>query len=241
MNHTPKLIAFDLDGTLTQHKSKLEDKNRRILERLGEKYDLLMVGAGTCMRIFNQMDGFPINILGCYGMQYAEYDHDRGELIIRRDEHAEVDREEVLRRSALIREKYNLVPFAGETLEIHPTGSLTFPILGTKALLPDKLAYDPDRAKRRVMYPFVKELFFDYNVLIGGTSSFDIVPGRFGKYNALMRLLSERGLEKQDVLYCGDDYLEGGNDHDVYAGGVPFLKVDSYENFAQLIEEAGLL
>jgi hydroxymethylpyrimidine pyrophosphatase-like HAD family hydrolase len=29
-----KVFAFDLDGTLTQHKTPLDDKNRDVLERL---------------------------------------------------------------------------------------------------------------------------------------------------------------------------------------------------------------
>ena len=70
----PKLIALDLDGTLTQHRTPLEEQNRRVLEKLAEKSKLLMVGAGTCQRIFDQMGQFPIDIIGNYGMQYAEYD-----------------------------------------------------------------------------------------------------------------------------------------------------------------------
>ena len=42
-----KLIAFDLDGTLTQHKTPLTEENRRILDRMGKRYRLLMVGAGA--------------------------------------------------------------------------------------------------------------------------------------------------------------------------------------------------
>ena len=30
-----KVIAFDLDGTLTQHKSKLDDVNTAVLDKLG--------------------------------------------------------------------------------------------------------------------------------------------------------------------------------------------------------------
>ncbi len=47
-----KLVTFDLYGTLTQHKSKLSVENRTVLKKLSEKYRLLMVGAGTCRRIF---------------------------------------------------------------------------------------------------------------------------------------------------------------------------------------------
>ena len=68
-----KLIAFDLDGTLTQHKTPLSQEHRAILEKLSQNYKLLMAGAGMCQRIFNQMGKFPIDILGNYGLQYAEY------------------------------------------------------------------------------------------------------------------------------------------------------------------------
>lgn len=236
-----KLVAFDLDGTLTQHKSPLGEKNRAVLDRLREKYDLLMVGAGTCQRIFNQMCGYPINIIGSYGMQYAEYDHATGCQALRWNESAEVDRDEIMRRAMLLREKYALTDYAGEPMEFHPTGALTFPVLGTEARLPEKLAYDPDKSKRRAMFPFVKELFHDYNVMIGGTSSFDMVPRQYGKLNALRRYMRERGLDDDQAVYCGDDYREGGNDHDVYAGGIPFVKVDDYENLENLLVSAGLL
>ena len=53
MNSKIKLIAFDLDGTLTQHRTKLAPENKAVLDELSKKYKLLMVGAGTCERIFN--------------------------------------------------------------------------------------------------------------------------------------------------------------------------------------------
>ena len=68
-----KVFALDLDGTLTQHKTPLDPKNRAILEKLLKKYRVLMVGAGGCMRIFNQLEGLPVDVIGNYGMQYARY------------------------------------------------------------------------------------------------------------------------------------------------------------------------
>jgi hydroxymethylpyrimidine pyrophosphatase-like HAD family hydrolase len=55
-----KLIAFALDGTLTQHKTKLSDENRKVLDALAKKYKLVIVGAGKCRRIFEQMNCYPI-------------------------------------------------------------------------------------------------------------------------------------------------------------------------------------
>lgn len=236
-----KLVAFDLDGTLTQHKSALGKKNRSVLDRLARRYRLLMVGAGVCERIYRQMGEYPIDIIGSYGMQFAVYDANSGGLRLVRSEKAAVDRTEILRRAAVIRERFGLRDYAGDSMEFHATGALTFPVLGTKAALEDKLAYDPDRQKRRAMYPCVCELFSDYHVMIGGSSSFDIVPEQYGKLNALRRYLAENGLTEEEVAYCGDDYHEGGNDYDVYAAGIPFVKVDDYEKLEETLVRCGLL
>ena len=59
-----KLLCFDLDGTLTQHRNKLEKENAELLTELKKKYKVIMVGAGGCERIYNQMNGFPIEISG---------------------------------------------------------------------------------------------------------------------------------------------------------------------------------
>ena len=66
-----KVIALDLDGTLTQHKQKMNEQNKAALKKLSQKYKLLMVGAGQVMRIFNQLDKFPVDVIGNYGMQYG--------------------------------------------------------------------------------------------------------------------------------------------------------------------------
>ena len=57
-----KLVAFDLDGTLTQNKTPMTETHRAVLDKLGEKYRLLMVSAGMCHRVFDQMGQYPIDI-----------------------------------------------------------------------------------------------------------------------------------------------------------------------------------
>ena len=154
-----KLLAFDLDGTLTQHKTPLDDKNRAVLERLAAKYRLVMVGAGQCMRIFNQLGGFPIDVIGNYGLQYAKYNPATKGLDIVRDEVLPCDRESVDKRVTMLREKYGFTEFAGNNVEFHPSGCVTFPVLGTAAKQEDKLAFDPDRSKRRKIYAEVCDTF----------------------------------------------------------------------------------
>ena len=232
-----KVIAMDLDGTLTQHKQHMEPRTKATLEALSKKYKLLMVGAGQVYRIFNQMEHFPLDIIGNYGLQYATYNPETKDLDIQRDLSFPVDREAVEKKVTFLREKHGYTEFAGDNVEYHPSGCLTFPILGTKAVQSDKLAFDPDRSKRRKFYPEVVELFSDYTVFVGGSSSFDMAPKPYNKYHALDLYCQEHGLSHENVVFIGDDYGPGGNDESVYQSDFPFICVDDYRTFPDLVSD----
>lgn len=230
-----KLIAFDLDGTLTQHKTKLDEKHRKILERLSEKYSLVMAGAGACLRIYEQMNRFPIDIIGNYGMQYARYNTSTKTLETVYDIEEKCDRENCEKRVTELRKKYGFTEFAGDNAEYHKSGCITLPLLGTKANQADKLAFDPDRTKRRSFYDEVVKAFPEYNVFVGGSSSFDMAPKPYNKYYALNKYCTEKGIKHGEVYFCGDDYGLGGNDESVYKSDFGFVKVDNYFDFGEKI------
>ena len=232
-----KVIAMDLDGTLTQHKQHLSPEARQRLVDLSKKYKLIMVGAGQVQRIFNQMEHFPIDIIGNYGLQYAKYNAETGEMDVQRDLSLPCDDKAAIEaKVTALREKHGYTEFAGDNVEYHPSGCLTFPILGTKAQQADKLAFDPDRKKRRAFYQEVVEAFPDYVVFVGGSSSFDMAPKPYNKFYALDLYCQENGLQHENVLFIGDDYGQGGNDESVYLSDIPFLCVDDYTTFPALTE-----
>ena len=230
-----KVIAMDLDGTLTQHKQHLTPENRAALVALGKKYKLLMVGAGQVMRIFLQLEKFPLDVIGNYGLQYGVYNEKTGDIDIVRDLSFPCDRESVERRVTMLREKYGYTKFAGDNVEYHPSGCITFPILGTKAEQADKLAFDPDRKKRRAIYADVCETFSDYVVFVGGSSSFDMAPKPYNKFYALDQYCAKHGLKHDEVVYIGDDYGQGGNDESVYQSDFPYLTIDDYRDFPKVV------
>ena len=232
-----KLIAMDLDGTLTQHKTQLSEEHREILFALSKKYKLLMVGAGMCRRVFEQMGRFPIDVLGNYGMQYAEYNDKSGDIDIVFNEVRPIDKESVEQRVTMLRKKYGFTEFVGDNVEYHSSGCVTFPVLGTKAKIEDKLAFDPDRKKRRAIYEDVKSVFSDYTVFVGGSSSFDMAPFPFNKAYALGKYCDERGIKHSEVVYIGDDYGEGGNDESVYKADFNYFKIDDYRDFPNVVKE----
>lgn len=230
------LIAMDLDGTLTQHKTPLTAEARATLDALAKNHRLLMVGAGQTMRIFRQLGEYPLDIIGNYGLQEATYDKEAATLRILRDEVFPCDRERITAIVTTLRERYGFTEFAGESVEFHPSGCVTFPILGTAARQEDKLAFDPDRSRRRAIYDEVVAAFPDYVVFVGGSSSFDLAPRPYDKYYALAAYCKAHGIRHEQVLFIGDDYGLGGNDESVFLSDIPFLRIDDYRTFPELVK-----
>lgn len=226
-----KLLVFDLDGTLSNHRTPMPEESRALLDALGKRYHLVMCGAGNVARVFKQMGNYPIDLVGNYGMMEAKVEN--GELVITKQVVTDIDKEFFLRETNRLREKYGYTEYAGEPIEWHPSGMVTFALLGTKAKKEDKLAFDPDRAKRRVMYPEVLEIFKDYTVFIGGSTSFDIVAKQYNKYDATIEYAKQYGYTKEQILFMGDDMGDGGGDSHIRLGGIDYLHILDYTKISE--------
>ncbi|MBQ7931255.1 MAG: HAD family phosphatase [Clostridia bacterium] len=234
-----KVFAFDLDGTLTEHRTWITDENMAVLQSLKDRgIRVVMAGAGQARRIFKQLREFPVDaIIGNYGLQYAVYRDNLADIEIVRDLTLPCDRESVEKRITFLREEHGYTEFAGDNVEFHPSGCVTFPILGTKADISDKLKFDPDRKKRRAFYDEVVNLFPEYTVFVGGSSSFDMAPNPYNKYHALDVFCKEEGYDHAELTYFGDDYGQGGNDEAVFQSDFDFVKVDKYTDLPKIVEE----
>ncbi len=231
-----RVIAMDMDGTITQHKSLLEIDNRSVLEKLREKYQLVVVGAGSCERIKNQLQFEGLDIVGNYGMQMAFYEQEKWDWKVVVNEQRPYNEKSILKRMDELRKMYGYETYIGKSVEFHESGVVTLPLIGTAAKLEDKLAFDPDRIKRRAIYKEVVELFGEYTVFIGGTSSYDMVPEPFDKYYALVRYAEMKKYSKKDIVYVGDDYGLGGNDSQIYNSDITFLTIDDYRKFPEVVQ-----
>ena len=227
-----RLVAMDLDGTLTEHRTPMTEEARAALDRLATSYDLLMVGGGNATRIHNQMGLYPIEILGNYGMSHGKVVDDEWKIV--RETTVPVDTAFILEKCRYFREKYGYQQYYGESVEFHPSGMATFALLGTKAPVAEKLTFDVDKAKRRAMYPEMCEVFKDFSVFIGGTTSFDLTPKEYNKYAAIVKYAEENGYNLDEILFFGDDMADGGNDSHVRIGGLDYILVTNYRDFPTL-------
>ena len=231
-----KVFAFDLDGTLTEHRTWITDENLAMLEELRRGgLRLMILGAGQARRIFTQLREYPIDIVGNYGLQYAVYREDKGDIEFLRDITLPCDRDSVRERIAQLREKTGYTDFRGDSVEFHPTGCVTFPLLGTKAPVADKLLFDPTREKRRAIWSEVAALFPEYSVFVGGSSSFDMAPKPYNKYYALTRFCEDEGYDRGEITYFGDDYGTGGNDECVFNSDIDFVRVDRFSDLGEIV------
>ena len=202
-----KVFALDLDGTLTEHRTWITDENLAALDELKDSgLRLVIVGAGQVRRIFAQLRKYPIEILGNYGLQYAVYREELGDVEFLRDMSLPCD-------CASVAERIN----------------------DLRHSLQDKLPFDSDRAKRRAMYPEVAAAFPEYSVFVGGSSSFDMVPEPYNKRYAVEDFCKTNGFDISEVTYFGDDYGTGGNDEPVYNSDIDFVKVDKPVNFPEIV------
>ena len=228
-----KLVCFDLDATLCQHRSPIPEANMNALKMLESQYRCIMVGAGNAPRIYRQMGNHPIDIVANYGMQESTVTN--GEFQIVRAVTNVVDQKFFREKTDYLRKKYGYTEYDGEPLEFHASGMVTFGLLGTKPSAERKVAFDPDRKKRRAMYREVCEIFKDFSVYIGGSTSFDFAGPQYNKYDATLDWAKRHGYTLDDVVFVGDDFADGGGDSHVRIKGMDHLVVTDFRKFPQVV------
>jgi hydroxymethylpyrimidine pyrophosphatase-like HAD family hydrolase len=228
-----RLVAIDLDATLSQHRTKPPEANLAALKELEKNHKCIMVGAGNAPRIYRQMGNYPIDIVANYGMQIAEAAD--GNFRIVKAITNKVDQAFFSEKCDYLRKKYGYTKFSGKPLEFHASGMVTFGLLGTSAEAEHKVKFDPDRKKRRAMYPEVLEIFKDYSCYIGGSTSFDFAGKEYNKYDATIRWAAEHGYAADEIVYIGDDFADGGGDSHIRIKGMDHIVITDYRKFPQAI------
>lgn len=242
-----RLVAFDLDDTLTPSKSPIHPEMAEALTALLAVVPVCIISGGQLEQFTTQVTErldlddaarSRLHLMPTCGTRYYRYGDD-GDLreVYAHDLSAE-ERAEAL--AVVEREARRLGLWAEETWgpALEDRGSqITFSALGQQAPLDAKRAWDPTGEKKEQLRAAVAPLLPELEVRSGGSTSIDITRQGVDKAYGMTRLAEHTGIDLADMLFIGDRLDEGGNDYPVKAMGVPTIAVDGWEETARKVRE----
>lgn len=238
-----QVIAFDLDGTLAESKSALDDHMAELLNQLLEKFQVCVISGGKFEQFQKQLLGNlqvspakleKLHLMPTCGTRYYTYDVAAGEWQQNyAEDFTEAEKKKITEAldKAVDQVGYREAKPWGELIEDRGS-QVTFSALGQEAPVDAKEAWDPDNSKKLKLRNAVAELIPEFEVRSGGTTSIDVTKLGIDKAYGMNKLMSMLQIGKDDILFMGDRLAEGGNDYPVKAMGIDSLEVSSWRDTA---------
>lgn len=199
---------FDMDKTVAPARQPIRPEMFTLLTSLPPGVDVTIVSGQLVEKIAWQSNNLPAHRLGENGNHAVTKD---GEELW----HTSLTPAEEAEVMAHIESLTAALPEVPNP-DWHPVenrgGQITFSPIGNTAPVEQKMAYDPDRAKRDALlaaHPFVSETMM---VCIGGSTSLDYIPKARHKGTNVARFIEAMGWKKEECVYYGDGLYPGGND-----------------------------
>jgi HAD superfamily hydrolase (TIGR01484 family) len=247
MDFMPKLVAFDLDGTLAESKQPVTKEMGELLGKLLQKMPVAVMSGGAYYQFEKQLlpalpsDAllprlylFPTSAGRCYmcknGAWQTAYDHsftEEEKTVIRKALH------EALVETGLDKPPPRLW---GEQIEDRGA-QISWSALGQQAPIEEKKKWDPDRKKRMPLRDAFLKRAPDFSVGVNATNTIDITRKGITKAYGIEQLATMSGIPIGEMLYVGDALKEGGNDAVVIPTGVCTKEVSGPIEAAELIED----
>lgn len=242
-----RVIAFDLDGTLTVSKSAISDVMADRLGDLLDLYEVCVISGGKFdqfkAQVIDRIDVSPhqmsrLHIMPTSGTRYLRFDERKLLWVTQYAENLPPETRaeiiEALTTSAKELGYWENDPH-GEIVEDRGS-QITFSALGQEASSAAKHAWDPNGVKKRALRDHAARLLPDLEVHVGGTTSVDVTETGIDKAYGMRKLMSVLDLTTDDILFFGDKLDDGGNDYPVKAIGIDSIAVTGWEDTALAVK-----
>ncbi len=248
MNFKPKLVGFDLDGTLAESKQPVSVETGQLLAELLALMPIaIMSGAGFAQierqllpafpgtTNFERLYLFPNSAARCYRYKGGEwktyYDHsfdpfERGRIM-------------QAIKEALVEVGLSDSPAQTWGERIEDRGAqISFSPLGQQAPVEAKRDWNSEHdAKRKQLQEALMKRLPDFSIKTGGLTTIDITQKGINKAYGIRQLVALTDISVAEILYVGDALSEGGNDSVVIETGVHTHEVFGPDETAALIKE----
>jgi phosphomannomutase len=227
-----RLIVYDLDGTLAESKSPLDDEMAARLHDLLGIVKVAIISGGDWPQFEKQvLSHLPhderlrnLSILPTCGTKFFQYNGDWKKLY---SEDFTADEKKKIVSSlekAVADAGFKPVKVWGEVIEDRGS-QITFSALGQQAPLDEKSKWDPDYSKRKKIKAILDPLIPDFSVRMGGATSIDITKPGIDKGYGMRKLRDILGISLEEMLFIGDALFPGGNDYPAKEAGVLSIAV----------------
>jgi phosphomannomutase len=244
----PKLMAFDLDGTLAESKQRLSADMGETLSQLLKKMPAAILSGASFAQFEKQFlpalphDAnlknlyiFPTSGAQCYVFGEKgwtlSYDHS----------FTPVEKEVILQAlMQCIQETH--FDTASERMwgeQIEDRGAqISFSVLGQQAPVEEKEKWhNAHDNERKALHAALSKKLPGLSVRMGGLTTIDITRHGINKAYGIRQLVEITGISVPEMLYVGDALEEGGNDSVVIETGIKTHEVFGPKETAALIEE----
>ena len=244
----PKLMAFDLDGTLAESKQRMSADMGEILSQLMCKMPVAVMSGASFKQFeveffpalpddakLSNLFIFPDNAAQCFTYKSKgweiKYDHS----------FTKVERQVILQALAQCIEETHFNAdkqhIWGEQIEDRGA-EISFSALGQKAPIEEKEKWHATHnTKREGLYHALAKKLPGLSIRMGGMTTIDITRHGINKAYGIRQLAGLTSISVPEMLYVGDALDEGGNDSVVLETGVHTHGVFGPEETAALIEE----
>jgi HAD superfamily hydrolase (TIGR01484 family) len=238
-----KLIVFDLDGTLAESKSSLDDEMAALLHDLLGIVKVAVISGGGWPQFEKQVVSKllhderlrELSLLPACGTQFYQYSGDWNKLY--EEDFTAEEKEKIV---GALKNAVGVAGFKIERLwgeQIEDRGSqITFSALGQQAPLEEKSKWDPDYFKRKKIKAILDTFIPEFSVRIGGATSIDVTKPGIDKAYGIRKLRDLLGISLKDMIYIGDALFVGGNDYPAEKAGVVSIPIQDPHETKRVIQ-----
>ena len=243
----PKVVIFDLDGTLAESKSAIKPEMAHILKKLLNKVKVAIISGGN----WNQFQQQVINHLKLNNQQsanlhlfpttgtsyYAFYNNDWQNIYA--DDFSQSESEKILNAlNQVLDANKHLLPSQcwGERIE-NRGSQITFSAMGQDAPYQHKKDWDPSFQKRLSLIDQLIRIIPEFEIKAGGATSIDINNKNIDKSYGINKIQKFLDIPKDRMIFIGDALFPGGNDYPVMKTGVEIRATKNPSNTIKIIKE----
>lgn len=229
----PKLVVFDMDGTLTPSKMGVSPRMAAFTAELTERAKVAVVSGADFPQIRRQfLSAVPrtakkenLFFLPVVGGELWEFRKSSWKRVYAELLHP-TERKLVRKAILEMQKETGFSPRRVYGRQVDDRKSqITFSALGSSAPISVKKRWDPDQRKRKKFAKILIGKLPGFSVQIGGLTSIDITKRGVGKPEGILRLASRLRIRKSEILFLGDALFPGGNDYPVLKAGIRSVRV----------------